>query len=261
MREKIQHSNFSKGIAVFLIIPIMLVTSFSFPRPARADISMLLAAITVLTLGTSGLIFVVVDATTCWLNTFWGCSNTTNGVTTVIDIAPTASLTANPTTVDSGQSSTLAWGSTNSNSCTAAGGFNTGGATSGNVSTGMLTSTQNYQVTCTGAGGNATANASVTVLVPNIVITASPDRVSTGTGGATTISWNVSNVNSCTINKNGAVWKTFTTGASRSASGSAPDTINSQTTYTISCTNDAGSGVIAGSATKIVNIISAFQEF
>ncbi|MDO8231687.1 MAG: hypothetical protein Q7T37_00590 [bacterium] len=261
MREEMRHSNFSKSVAIFLIVPIIFVSSVSFPRPAHAFFLVPMLISTILLAATT---VVIIDATTCYINIIWGCSNANpDGTTTVVNVPNSATLTANPDTIDSGQSSNLTWTSTGTTACNSAGGFDTNGATSGGpVSTGVLTSTQNYQITCIGIGSNAVANASVTVLAPNVIIAASPDRVSTtGAGGATTISWNVSNVNSCTINKNGAVWKTFTTGPSRSAIGSAPDTINSQTTYTISCTNNTSSSAIAGSATKIVNIISAFQEF
>src|SRR5262249_54538880 len=46
--------------------------------------------------------------------------------------APTASLSANPTSIHAGQSSTLAWSSTNATSCTG-GGFSTNGAISGSA--------------------------------------------------------------------------------------------------------------------------------
>jgi len=261
MREEIHHSNFLKSVATLLIIPIIVVTSFSFPRPVQAGflLPILLEAL----LPGVGLLFVVIDATSCSINVFWGCTNANpDGTTTVVNVPNSATLTANPSTIDSGQTSNLSWTSTGTTACNSAGGFNTGGATTGGpVSTGALTSTQNYQITCIGIGSNAVANATVTVLVPNLIIEASPDRVVSG--GTTTISWNVSNVNSCTIQRNGVDWQTFTTGASRTASGSAPDTVSSQTTYTISCTNNAGSGsgVFAASATKIVNIVSSFQEF
>ncbi len=261
MREKIQHSKLSKSIILLLIVPLMVVSSVSFPRPAQA--SFLLPILLEALLPGLGALFVVVDATSCAINVFWGCTNTNpDGTTTVVNVPNSANLTANPSTIDSGQSSNLTWTSTGTTVCNSAGGFTTGGATSGGpVSTGILTSTQNYQITCIGIGSNAVANASVTVLVPNIIITASPDRVISG--GTTTISWTVSNVNDCTIKRNGVDWQAFNTGATRSANGSAADTINSQTTYTISCTNNgsSGGGVFAASATKIVNIVSAFQEF
>jgi hypothetical protein len=73
---------------------------------------------------------------------------------------PTATLSANPTTITSGQSSTLAWSSTNATSCT---GTNfTASATAGTVTV-SPTVTTTYGVTCTGTGGSANASATVTV--------------------------------------------------------------------------------------------------
>jgi hypothetical protein len=78
-------------------------------------------------------------------------------ITTVV--TPTATLSASPNPIASGSSSTLAWGSTNATSC-AGTGFSTGNATSGSVSTGALTVTTSYSVTCSGSNP-----ASVTVTV------------------------------------------------------------------------------------------------
>ncbi len=172
--------------------------------------------------------------------------------------APIATLFANPHTIDNGQSSTLIWSSTNATSCTSAGGFSTGGATSGSASTGVLTSTQNYQINCTGPGGSTDSNiATVKVLFPTVSINAVPDRVANG--GSTTLSWSAVDASSCTITKNGTMWRTLTAPDSRTISGSASDTVNAQTTYIISCTNDTSTS--AATDTQIVNVAGDFQEF
>ena len=178
--------------------------------------------------------------------------------------APTATLSASPSIIDSGESSTLAWNSTYATSCTAAGGFSTGGATSGSASTGPLASTQNYQTVCMGPGGSVNSNiVTVTVLVPTVSLNVPSNRVHNG--DATNVSWSAANVNSCTITRNGATWQTLTAGASRSVNGSAPDTITAQTSYDIACTNNAsagsGAGAAAATSTQIVNIIPIFNEF
>ncbi len=76
-------------------------------------------------------------------------------------MAPTATLSANPTSIPSGQSSTLTWGSTNASSCT---GTNvlTGNAVSGSLTVTPLTTTT-YSVSCIGAAGSASASTTVTV--------------------------------------------------------------------------------------------------
>ena len=267
MREEMRHSNFLKSVAIFLIVPIVFISSISFPRPAQA--SFLLPILLETLLPGLGALLVVIDATTCSLNIIWGCTNTApDGTVTVINVTPTnVSLSANPGTIDSGESSTLTWNSTNAVSCTSMGGFSTGDATSGSASTGVLTSTQNYQISCSGIGATTNSNiATVTVLQPTALINAIPSRVvrdSTGSG-ATSISWSATSVNTCTITRNGIVWQTLIADTSRTVSSSGtPDTVTGQTTYAISCTNNAsaGAGVVAASATQIVNVVSSFQEF
>lgn len=78
--------------------------------------------------------------------------------------APTASLTASPTSITAGGSSVLTWSSTNAASCTGTG-FSTGGATSGSVSVSPASSAS-YSLACTGTGGTANASANVTVSAP-----------------------------------------------------------------------------------------------
>ncbi len=76
-------------------------------------------------------------------------------------VYPTASLSANPTSITRGQSSTLTWSSTNATSC-AGTNFNTGNATSGSVSV-SPTDTTVYSVSCVNSEASATAGSTVTV--------------------------------------------------------------------------------------------------
>lgn len=77
--------------------------------------------------------------------------------------APTISLSAEPSSLSAGSSSTLTWNSTNASSCTASGAWSGSEPTSGSVSTGALNATSTYSLSCTGSGGTATASATVTV--------------------------------------------------------------------------------------------------
>ncbi len=77
--------------------------------------------------------------------------------------APAVTFTANPTTVARGGNSTLTWSSTNATSCTASGGWSGSKATSGNQTIGNIQATATYTLACTGAGGSASRNATVTV--------------------------------------------------------------------------------------------------
>ncbi len=188
----------------------------------------------------------------------WTCQGSGGGTDASCSEAklPTASLSASPSTITTGQSSTLTWSSTNATSCTAAGGFSTGGATSGSTSVSPST-TSSYQIYCDNAAGRTYSNiATVTVSPPPTVsIAASPSRVLSG--GATTVSWSAANVSSCSITRNGALWKSLTA-TSGSLSGSAGDTITSQTVYVMKCT---GSASATATATEIVNVVQSFQEF
>jgi beta-glucanase (GH16 family) len=77
--------------------------------------------------------------------------------------APTLSISASPTSITSGQSSTITWSSTNATSCTASNGWTgTKAVSSSQVVTPTVTTT--YTLTCTSAGGS-TATQSTTVTV------------------------------------------------------------------------------------------------
>ena len=90
-----------------------------------------------------------------------GGSAADSAIVTVSASAPTATLTASPSSINAGDSATLTWSSTNATSCTSDG-WTSSTATSGSevVSPG---STTTYGVTCTGPGGSANENATVTV--------------------------------------------------------------------------------------------------
>ena len=79
-------------------------------------------------------------------------------------IAPAVSLAATPLSVTSGGSSTLTWSSTNATSCTASGAWSGAKATSGSQSTGPLTASSSFTLTCTGTTG-AQTNASKSAMV------------------------------------------------------------------------------------------------
>jgi hypothetical protein len=76
---------------------------------------------------------------------------------------PTATLSANPTSVPTGSASTLTWSSTNATSCTASNGWTGAKATSGTQQVTPTIATT-YTLTCTGSGGTS-APVSVTVTV------------------------------------------------------------------------------------------------
>jgi hypothetical protein len=80
---------------------------------------------------------------------------------------PTVDIKANdsdgPITIPSGTSATLSWTSTDATSCTASGGWSGGKATSGSESTGNLTASKTYTLTCNGPGGSGSDSVTVNV--------------------------------------------------------------------------------------------------
>ncbi|MEM6639946.1 MAG: hypothetical protein AAF610_08590 [Pseudomonadota bacterium] len=168
-------------------------------------------------------------------------------VTVTVNPAPTVSLTANPTSVAQNTSSTLSWSSQNATACTASGGWSGARATSGTESTGALTSARTYQITCSGAGGEASATATVTILPsPTLSFSASPNTVTQGESAI--LSWTTSNATECTASGD---WSGL-----RGVSGSTSTGALSQTSdYTLSCSG-AG-GTVARTVTVNVNAVPA----
>jgi len=144
---------------------------------------------------------------------------------------PTAALLAVPSTINSGQQSSLSWGGDHITSCTG-NGFNTGGATAGTVLVSPAATT-NYSVTCT--DGFLTANAAATITVTGVTasLTATPGSIDSGS--AATLSWNSSNASVCVGNgfaTEGAISGTVSTGA-----------LSSSTNYSVTCTGEPATPV------------------
>lgn len=183
--------------------PKVIVTRGGLTREARTSVSTAVSVAPTLTLAanptailsgqTSTLTWVSQNATSCTASGGWtgtkslsgnqsvgpltatttftlactgpGGSVTQNAIVTVTAAAaaPTLTLTANPTSVPSGQSAVLTWTSANATSCTAFNGWTGTKALSGSESTGALTSGRTYTMTCTGPGGSITRSASVSI--------------------------------------------------------------------------------------------------
>ena len=150
--------------------------------------------------------------------------------------APTVSITTSPTSITSGQSSTLSWSSTNATSCTASGGWSGTKSTSGTQAVTPTTNTT-YTLTCTGSGGSASGSATVTVTTtsgtaPTVTITANPASVPQGQ--SSTLTWSSTNATSCALS--GGYTATVGTSGSQSVT---PGTGN--TSYFLTCTGTGGS--------------------
>lgn len=164
--------------------------------------------------------------------------------TVTVNAAPSMNLVASPATVTSGGSSVITWNSQGMSSCNVTGNnFNYSGL-SGNQTSGPLTITTTYTLTCTKTtGGVDTRTVTITVEQPiNITLTANPTLVAYN--GSATIAWNasVSGITSCSL---AGGTSTFT-GLTGSVSTGQ---LKTDTTYTLTCQKSAG-----GSETRTVTV-------
>ena len=146
--------------------------------------------------------------------------------------APTVTLTANPTSVASGGSSTLTWSSSNATSCTASGAWSGAKSLSGTQATAAITSARTYTLGCTGNGQTTSRSVTVTILAPpTLTFGASPTTVSSG--DASTLTWSTTNATSC--NASGG-W----TGAQSTAGTQDTGPLTVTTTFTLTCSGAGG---------------------
>ena len=106
-------------------------------------------------------------------------------------VVPTVTISATPSSLTSGQTSTLTWSAANATTCTGTN-FATGNQVSGTVSVSPTTSTT-YSISCTGAGGTGTASATITV-ASGPTVTHYNNKLCSG---GTLVGTYTDNVNSC----------------------------------------------------------------
>ncbi len=147
--------------------------------------------------------------------------------------APTVSLSATPSSVPKGSSSTLAWSSTNASSCTASGGWNGTKATSGSQSSGAISATKTFTLSCTGIGGTARRSVVVTV-VPAPTLTGSASPKSVVNGGSSTLMWSTKNATSCTAS---GAW----TGMKAINGSASTGALTANSNFSMTCTGVGGS--------------------
>ena len=178
------------------------------------------------------------------------------------------SFTANPTVVNSGQTTTLTWATTNATSITitptVSGGDDSGPLPTSGSAVVPVSSTTTFSLTATGPGGSAGPQ-SVTVSVPiTVTLTASPATIKPG--ASSTLSWQISNGTATSLS--------IADGSGNSVcnpcalpSGTATVTPAITTTYTATATATAGSvtqtttvTVSAASTGVIKHIFFLLQE-
>ena len=153
-----------------------------------------------------------------------------------------SSFYASPSNVTSGQPSTLFWTVQNADTCTLSGGiFNNTSVsnTGGNLTTGVLTNTTNYTLNCANAAGNSPRSTSVTVSAAQQLpvissFYASPSSINYNQ--TTQLYWTVTNADICTISRGG-----YSTNVSPNGAPYTTANLTQTSTYTIVCSNSAGS--------------------
>jgi hypothetical protein len=153
-------------------------------------------------------------------------------------VAPTVTLSATPSTVFTGDPTTLNWSSTDAGSCNASGAWSGAKGTSGAETTAGLTANRTFTLTCLSPDGTVSSQASATVTVTNVppppalTLGASPANVLSS--GSSTLAWSSTYATSCTASGD---W----TGP-KATSGSEPTgPLTTPATYTLSCTGTGGS--------------------
>ena len=151
---------------------------------------------------------------------------------------PSVSISASSETIQTGESSTLSWSSSNAETATIDQGI--GDIPVNGSITVSPSQTTTYTITATGPGGTATDSVTVTVIypAPTVSISASPDTIQPG--GSTTLSWTSSNADSAEIN-NGI--------GSVPVNGSLTVSPAETTTYTITVTGPGGTATASVTVT------------
>lgn len=154
--------------------------------------------------------------------------------------APTASISANPTSITQGSSATLSWSSSNATSCFASNGWSGTKALSGSETV-LPSYTTTYTMTCIGTNGQqVTQSATVSVdqiqqQLPVVTITASSNYISQGQ--SVVLNWNSQNATSCYASM--SWWGTKSISGSETVS---PVNVGANANmYRITCSNSQGS--------------------
>ncbi|HEY4493537.1 MAG TPA: hypothetical protein VJB98_02870 [Candidatus Paceibacterota bacterium] len=157
--------------------------------------------------------------------------------------APSVTLTANPTSVTSGNRSTLSWTSANATSCyTTSGPWATTGSKSLNSSeqTNLIYQTSTYRITCENSiGQTATDDAVVTVAVDNTIgVTLTASSNSVNQGGSSTLSWTSTNAAYCIAD--GGITSQWVGDKSVPSGSTLLTNLQTTRTYGITCYNSQG---------------------
>ena len=200
------------------------------------------------------------------------CTSINGSASATIDISvfdgdpPTVSISANPTELEIGNSSTITWSSTHANTCvqsmvttgTLGDSTWTGTSkpTSGSQATKSYTSagTYTYKITCTGSGGTTSGTVNVVAKLPTVSASLGATPVLVQKNNTSTLTWSSANATSCkqTMVTNGVLDDVTWNKINQAVSGS--QTTKSYTsagiyTYKIECTGIYGTASATASVT------------
>jgi len=163
---------------------------------------------------------------------------------------PTVTLSASPSSVSTGGSSTLTWSSTDATSCEASHDWSGALATSGSRSTGALTVATTYTITCKSAGGTTSRTRTVYLSdeVPQITFTASPTWVREG--GNAVLTWKASNAYAC---QGYGPWD----GSEPVEGSSTTNGLTATTKFVLTCFNASGAKTSATATVRVVDAAAA----
>jgi hypothetical protein len=161
---------------------------------------------------------------------------------------PTVDIKANdsdgPITIPQNTSATLSWASTDADSCSASGGWSGSKAVSGSESTGSLSSSRTFTITCINTCGSASDTVQVNVsggsyncmlpLSADIKANNSDEPITIAYETSATLSWTSANLSSCSASGD---WS-----GSKALSGSeSTGNLTSSKSYTLTCISPCGS--------------------
>jgi hypothetical protein len=192
---------------------------------------------------------VSIAANTVFSVTCSGPGGNSSKASVTVNLIPTASVTAAPTTVYVGGSATLTWNSSAATACAGSGGWGALSGTSGSESTGALTANATYNLTCSGPGGSSpVASATVTVVpapaAPTVTLAASPARITSG--ATSTLIWSSSNATACTASGG---WS----GPLPASGSQITAALTSTTTFSLTCTGPGGTTPATGATVTVAS--------
>lgn len=147
----------------------------------------------------------------------------------------TASLRADPSSVGYDGTSTLHWSSSNASSCAASGDWSGAKGTAGVETTGPLTASSTFTISCAGFGGGASDTVSVAVappLRPSVSISADPTSV--GFNGSSVLNWTSNGADECRAS---GAWS----GTKANSGSERVGPLTADSTFALSCSGAGGS--------------------